>query len=298
MERKKAIFINGGAGRVLCSIPALEKLSETDDDFVIISEAHDFFFKGNPKLHSKVYQPNHKNLFKDILKERECISPEPYRVFEYYNQQCNLIEAFNKEINGEISSGIPNIFLTPAELEKGKESVEKIKDLSKKKKVCVLQPVGSGAQKTKKGYFDESGRSINIDDLNQLVSALSRDYAVLIMSEFEIELKTKTGKIDGNLRDWAGVINACDLFVGCDSVGQHIAHSLGKNSIAIIGSTFPENISYKSKKFKVIDIGKDKRIYSPIRLCVDEVAEMNNTLCMKFDANTIPLILKAAGEFE
>ena len=34
----KAFFINGGAGRVLCSIPALERYAETHDDFVIVSE--------------------------------------------------------------------------------------------------------------------------------------------------------------------------------------------------------------------------------------------------------------------
>jgi hypothetical protein len=30
--RSKAFFINGGAGRVLCSIPALEKYAETHPD--------------------------------------------------------------------------------------------------------------------------------------------------------------------------------------------------------------------------------------------------------------------------
>jgi len=297
MERKKAIFINGGIGRVLCSIPSLEKLAEKDDDFIIISEAQDFFFKGNPKLHKRVYSPLHKNLF-NIIKGRDCISPEPYRVFEYYNQQCNLIQAFNKEINGILENGTPNIYLSPAEIERGVEAITNFKKISKKEKVCVLQPLGSGAKKTDTGYYDESGRSINLNDLDQLITALSREYAVILMSDIEIELSSKTGKIEGDIREWSSVIKAADVFIGCDSVGQHIANSFNKNTIAIIGSTFPENISYKKDNFKIIDLGKDKRIYSPIRICIDEVADKNNERCMEFDANTIPFILRDLKEFE
>ena len=38
MTRNKAFFINGGAGRVVCSIPALEKFAEEnpDNNFIII----------------------------------------------------------------------------------------------------------------------------------------------------------------------------------------------------------------------------------------------------------------------
>ena len=32
--RSKVFFINGGAGRVICSIPGLEKYAETNDDFM------------------------------------------------------------------------------------------------------------------------------------------------------------------------------------------------------------------------------------------------------------------------
>ena len=43
--RSKAFFVNGGAGRVICSIPAFEKYAETHDDFVIICEGGTDFSK-------------------------------------------------------------------------------------------------------------------------------------------------------------------------------------------------------------------------------------------------------------
>ena len=54
-KRNTAIFVNGGAGRVVCSIPALEKFHEEnpDNDFLVICEGGTDFFKGHPILHAK-----------------------------------------------------------------------------------------------------------------------------------------------------------------------------------------------------------------------------------------------------
>ncbi len=51
--RPKAFFINGGAGRVLASIPALEKYDETHDDFIVVCEGGTDFYKGNQVLHNQ-----------------------------------------------------------------------------------------------------------------------------------------------------------------------------------------------------------------------------------------------------
>ena len=68
---KKAFFINGGAGRVLCSIPAFEHLASTGDDFIIVSEAWTELYMLSDKLRDRVFQYGHKNLFQDYLKDRK-----------------------------------------------------------------------------------------------------------------------------------------------------------------------------------------------------------------------------------
>jgi hypothetical protein len=59
---------------------------------------------------------------------------------------------------------------------------------------------------------------------------------------------------------------------------------MGKTATVICGATFPINISYPdSSDFDIIDLGKDKRVYDPIRISLedeinrtnDEVMEMN-----------------------
>ena len=97
--RSKAFFINGGAGRVICSIPAFEKYAETHDDFIIVCEGGTDFYKGHPVLHKHVYDNWHKGLFEKEIKHRDCISPEPYRNWHYYNQKASLAQAFDIIIN-------------------------------------------------------------------------------------------------------------------------------------------------------------------------------------------------------
>ena len=116
MSRSKAFFINGGAGRVICSIPALEKYEQEsqDKDFIIVCEGGTDLFKGHPTLDDRTYDHWHKNLFKEKIKDRDVVSPEPYRVWEYYNQKCSLAQAFDIEINkqGIRELDKPNLYLS------------------------------------------------------------------------------------------------------------------------------------------------------------------------------------------
>ena len=92
MTRSTAFFVNGGAGRHLCSIPAFEKYEKEnpDDDFIIVCEGGMDMYKGHPSLHRRAFDNWHKNLFQDKIKNRNCVSTEPYRVWEYYNWDVSM----------------------------------------------------------------------------------------------------------------------------------------------------------------------------------------------------------------
>ena len=81
---KKVIFINGGAGRVVASLPALEELDKRNELAGIVCEGGMEMFMGHPTLQSKAFDVNHKGLFENLVKDNSCVSPEPYRDHEYY----------------------------------------------------------------------------------------------------------------------------------------------------------------------------------------------------------------------
>ena len=88
---KKVFSISGGAGRVLCSIPALEKYyKKHGNNFYIYSESGMEFFAGNKKLQDLTYTPDTKDVFEHIIRPNNLITPEPYREHGYYNQKRSL----------------------------------------------------------------------------------------------------------------------------------------------------------------------------------------------------------------
>ena len=85
--RSKAFFINGGAGRVLCSIPAFEKYAEEsgDEDFVIVCEGGMDLYRGHPVLQNKAYEVWHKGLFSEHLKDKDLMELHTSQKKEWLN---------------------------------------------------------------------------------------------------------------------------------------------------------------------------------------------------------------------
>lgn len=304
MSRNKAFFINGGAGRVVCSIPALEKFAEEnpDNNFIIVCEGGTDFYKGHPLLHAKAYDVWHKNLFEEKLKDMELVSPEPYRIWEYFNQKCNLSEAYDIAINDKGIRELPkpNIKLSKQERLSAGQVIADVKEKTKKEKVIVFQPFGRGVVSENNLLTDFSGRSFEPENVVNLVKELSKDYSIIFMGEIAIEFQ-KHGITNPvaipqgvDLRIWAAIIAQSDYFLGCDSVGQHLAYSFNVPSTVVIGSTFKENVSYPNEKsFDILDMGEGARIYSPIRITQDEYSDRVNEGIMAMNDKIEEIIIKS-----
>lgn len=303
MSRPKAYFINGGSGRVISSIPAFVKLAEKEKDFIIVCEGGMDFYKGHPILHSKAYDNWHKGLFEEHLKHRDIVSPEPYRVWEYFNQKCSLAQAFDILINNEGVRELqdPSIHLNKMEIAQGYNVIQEVKSNTGFDKVLVVQPFGRGIQNLGEMVIDPSSRSMHLNNVIEIINKLKKEYAIILMSEFPIALEEN----DSNrypvampqipdLRIWASIIEIADHFLGVDSAGQHIAKAMGKTATVVCGATYPINISYpKSKDFDIFDVGEGKRIYDPIRLTIEDEINRRNDEVMELSKEDIQAILKS-----
>ncbi len=95
-----------------------------------------------------------------------------------------------------------------------------------------------------------------------------------------------------DLRVWAGIIDIADHFVGCDSLGQHLARAFNKTATIVTGSTFPVNISYpECPEFDIIDAGKDNRVYSPIRISMEDELDRANDEAMELSREQVHQVL-------
>lgn len=281
-KRPKAFFLNGGMGRIISAIPALEKYHEanTDPNFIIVIEGICDILNGHPTLDGKTYDMYHKNLFHTKLINMDIVSPEPYRLNEYFNQKCDIAQAFDILINkkGVRELPAPTLILSKEELLEGRKAVDEIKKKVKKEKLVVVQPFGRAITQIDNSFVDKSNRSIEFTNLKNIIKKLqAKDWAVCVMAEFGIEFKD-AGFPDevaipeiADLRNWAGLIKYADAFLGCDSVGQHLAKAMETPASVVMGATYPINTSYPNdKSFKIIDMGQFDREYDPIRISFDE----------------------------
>ena len=276
MSRRKIFAIDGGAGRAIAAIPALEKYAKNhkEEDWAIVVFGWDILFFGNPLLQDRVYSADVKGIFNSLLKDSDIISPEPYRVWEYYNQKCSLSEAFDKLINqtdDHSDIGKPNLILNKAEEKIAANIIADVKSKQNKDITIVIQPFGRSARIDNGDIIDDSTRSIEPHVYYKLVKKLSQKYNIIFMGEPEFANQVNledsiSAKLQLDLRGWAAVIEGSDYFIGCDSVGQHMARSFDKPGTILLGSTFAINTTYPDY-FQIIENENVEKVYSPIRLC-------------------------------
>lgn len=292
-------FINGGAGRVISSIPALEKYYKLNpkDDFKVLIHGWEYLFWNHPILQNKTFGINQKGIFDLFIKNNNFISPEPYHLYSYYNQQKNLIQTFDEIINktnNHLDLNKPNLYLHSNELNTANDLIKEAKLNKRKNKFIVLQPYGSGAQQLKNNIIDSSNRSMYQDDVYKLIKLLSNDAVVLYMGPKEFTIPNDQYSINANnmpnidLRFYMAMIAQCDYFIGIDSVGQHIARSFNKNGLIIMGATHEKNVSYPDH-FNFYRKPNTKPYYSPLRMPgIDaEYSDRLNDNIMKFDDSNI-----------
>lgn len=294
---KKVVFINGGAGRVISSIPALEELDRRGDLAGIVCEGGLEMFLGHPTLQAKAWDVNHKGIFESLIKDNICVSTEPYRDIEYYNQRSSLQQSFWWEILGERTdkNRKPTIVLSKMEEMNAIGIISQVRQQSQKEKTIVIQPFGRSSSMGPGVVFDNSSRSIEQATFIDLVGDLSKDYNIIYMGEHKLDvinLPLFQPQEHVPLRVWAAVIEASDYFIGCDSVGQHIAYTFDKPGTVVCGSTFPINTTYP-EHFNIVEKKSANRVYSPIRIAgfASEEADRLNDTIMDFSKEELKEII-------
>lgn len=293
---KKVFMIDGGAGRVIAAIPALRKYvrEHPNEDVKILVGGWDVLYWGIPELHNITFNPEQKGIFEHVCIDADTfISPEPYRVPGYFRQELSLAEAFNILVNvtdDHKDLGLPTLVLNKAEEYSAAKLIADVKQQQQKQKTIIIQPFGKSAERpTENVVFDTLSRSLNGETYLKLAKKLSTKYNLIFFGEqnFQLPQDTYTTKPQLDLRMWAAAIEACDYFVGVDSVGQHMARAFNKPGTVILGSTFAKNVTYPDF-FNIVE-KKGAKKYSPIRISGLEghLADRHNDKLMDFSDDEI-----------
>lgn len=293
----KIINIDGGIGRVITALPALLKYHKNhpNEKWYISIMGWDYVTLGIPELQEKTFNPDTKGSWENyFIKADEIISPEPYRLPNFYKGKISLVEAFDEIINQtEDHSDLEyeTLNISNSEIRKGQELIYNAYEKKGKEQTVVINPYGSGAQLYLAGIYDDSLRSFSESMFIKLSKLLSEDYNVIYMGYKHLLPQDAIGHLyipqhDLHIREWMGVISQVDYLVGCDSVGQHIARATGTQGCVIMGGTDAVNMSY-TDYFRIIQ--RKNPLYSPMRLSMTQtnLAERLNKECMNYTEKEI-----------
>jgi len=297
----RVIMIDGGAGRVIAALPAIEKHLKLNpqDDVKIVIFGFDNFVWGNPRLQDITFNADTKGITDQfMLSADQVITPEPYRLPSYFRQEVSLVDAFDEIINNtkdHTDLGKPILFTSISEEKNAANIWADCVAQQKKKKNVIIQPYGRGVRKDRTDIIDDASRSINSSDYLKIAKKLSTKYNLILFAEkdFNQPDDVYTLKPEIDIRSWFALIEAADYFIGCDSVGQHIAYAMGTPGTVILGSTFAVNTTYP-EYFQIIEKEGVPKKYSPIRMggLDSHLADRINDRCMDFTDKEIDAIIE------
>lgn len=295
-------IISGGAGRVVTSIPALEKYHRLnpEDNFKVLVHGWHQLFWSHPILQNRTYEANQKGTFDLHIKDNNVVVPEPYHLRSFFTQQKNMMQAFDEIINhtDDHSDLIkPNLYTSQFEFNQTKQILDEIKSNNNNKKIVVFQPFGSGC-KLINGYpFDNTFRSLSPNHYFQICNAIN-DIAVIIYASAKELRANDDPNVD--ISQWnpyfrvlPSMIQQADYFIGCDSVGQHVARAFDKPGSIIMGATNDINYSWPDH-FKTLRKDDREPLYNPWRLSDGDVdfTDRSNEGIMDFDQEEINQIIQ------
>ena len=299
---KKTFIINGGAGRVIAAIPALEKYAKLNPkkDFNVIVHGWEYLFWSHPLLQKRTYGIHTKGLFDNVIKKTDTICPEPYYIHDFYNQKITLAEAFDRIINetdDHSDLDKPNLYISSLERNSAQFIINQAKEQKKKGLSVVIQPYGSGMRVMHNRPHDTTQRSLDVDQYLEIVKKLSEHAVVYYFGPPDLRhpADTFTETLQGfnpDLRMFMSLIAQSDYFVGCDSVGQHMARAFNKPGTIFMGSTFDTNFSYPNH-FDIVRKKGQKPDYNPIRFggLDPELADRSNDDILVFDQDQLTQVI-------
>jgi ADP-heptose:LPS heptosyltransferase len=284
---KRVIYIDGGVGRVICSLPAIEKASKKDE--IIVITPHTQVFMNNPNIY-RILHPSTPYIFEDYIFDNNFEHPEPYQLNKYYRGELHLIQAFNFIINNDIELSKPNIYLTSSEIKNAKNLIQ---SLTSTKKILLFQPFGSSnsivcnnAEPTHNS--DASGRSLSENQANYILEKLKSEYEIIYIGDYLATSSESFHVLNLSIRDVFSLCMHADKFIGIDSFLMHAANAFNLPGLVIFGAMNSNNLCYKEHYL----LKKENLNYEPLRMPVNmEFSKNKNNNSMDFSDEEIDKLL-------
>jgi len=250
-----------GSGAVLCAVQALQIFIAKHPHTKIYTEYKELL-EGYPLMKGVVraWAGLTYKEFNNSIKHSNIIIPKPYLVPKYYRGEAHMSEAFNFILNNtykfasrSINTKVPKNILSRAD---GWAKFAKIP-----KDYVVIQPFGSRLDPST--FEDPTYRSISVNLLQRIIEPINaQNMGIVYMGTALLPKEWPIIQSPAPAELWRGIISNARYFIGCDSLGQHIAYQTRTPGTVIFGTSSSSNVGY-SEHFNIVESEKHQ---SPVPL--------------------------------
>ncbi|HWY13282.1 MAG TPA: hypothetical protein VN026_18265 [Bacteroidia bacterium] len=244
--------ITGGAGKNVLATAVVKAIKKAyPETNIIILTAHRDVWLYNPNVYRIYVHGNTPNFYQDYIKDKKnvkvfCI--DPYFTNDYILKKKHLIEIWCDLINVPYNNEKPELFFNQREV----EFVKNFYNINNSSKIFIIQTNGGTQTDVKISWM----RDLPMDIAQKVVNKyFNEGYRVIHIRRDDQPTLNNTEQFVGGLRELFSIIRFSQKRLFIDSVSQHIASALQKestvvwvrNSPEVLGYSFHDNIVTKAE---------------------------------------------------
>lgn len=257
-EKYILLHIEGGIGKNIAATAVIRSIKKQyPERKIIVHASWPDVFLHNPNIYRVYHTSNSSYLYQDFVKNKDTLifRQEVYHTQEYILQTKHITEAWANIYGIKLDNTLPEIFFNKIEEKKAQATINNI---SKNKKVCVLQCNGGGVN----GESDFSWyRDINSNDIESVISHFKQDFEFIQIRHSEQPEIKGAITITNSYRNILSIISKCHTGILIDSFVQHAMAAFNKQSVVCWVGTSPKVLGYDTH----INIECDKDLYESQR---------------------------------
>lgn len=230
-------IVNGGAGKNVLATAVVKaiKTAQPDTKIIVVTGYKDVWVH-NPNVFRIYQQGNIQYFYSDYVKGKDTriVATEPYSTNDYLLRKKHLIQIWCDLAGVKYNNEKPELFFNNREV----EFVQR--RFLDGRKIFLIQTNGGFQQEVKISWM----RDMPLDVAQQVVSQFNREYRTIHIRRDDQPVLSGVEQFSGSLRDLFLLIRFSEKRLFIDSLPQHVACALKKQSTVLWIRNTPEMLGY------------------------------------------------------
>lgn len=231
------LVVNGGAGKNVLATAVVKAIKrDKPDTKVIVITAYKDVWVHNPNVYRVYQQGQMPYFYSDYIKDKKtklvCI--EPYSTSDYILKTKHLIEIWCDQAGVKYNNDQPELFFNNREV----EFVQR--RFLDGRKIFLLQTNGGFNQEIKISWM----RDMPLDLAQEVIQKFHKEYRIMHIRRDDQPALNGVEQFQGSLRDLFLLIRFSEKRLFIDSLAQHAASALKKQSTVLWIRNEPEILGY------------------------------------------------------